>query len=132
MRKIAVVAAALVAAATLASGPSVAAERLTGEAKLEKMLEGRVAGEPRSCINTRVHRDSTVINNTAVVYGRGKTIWVNRTVHPDSLNDWDSLLTRQHGTQLCRQDIVTTFDRSSGMYTGNIFLTEFVPYTRVD
>ncbi|MFN6934074.1 MAG: hypothetical protein ACK4NZ_02855 [Tsuneonella sp.] len=132
MRLFAPVAAALVAAATLASGPSVAAERLTGEAKLEKMLEGRVAGEPRSCINTRVNDQSTVIDNTALVYGRGKTIWVNRTAHPDSLSDWDSLLVRQHGTQLCRQDIVTTFDRSSGMYTGNIFLTEFVPYTRVD
>ncbi|ANY19235.1 hypothetical protein A6F68_00706 [Tsuneonella dongtanensis] len=124
--------AAALAAAALAAGPSVAAERLTGEAKLAKMLEGRVAGEPRSCINTFTNRESTVIDETAVVYGRGRTIWVNRTANPDDLNRWDALLVRQHGPQLCRQDIVTTFDPSTGMYTGNVFLTDFVPYTRAD
>ena len=119
-------------AAALVAGPSVAAERLTGEAKLAKMLEGRVAGEPKSCINTFVNRDSTVIDDTAVVYGRGRTIWVNRTAHPQDLDDSDAMLVRMYGSQLCRQDIVTTFDTSTGMYTGNVFLTEFVPYTRVN
>lgn len=117
-------------AAALVAGPSVAAERLTGEAKLSKMLEGRVAGEPRSCINTFSNRESTVIDKTAVVYGRGRTIWVNRTANPRDLDDLDAMLVRQHGSQLCRQDIVTTFDTASGMYTGNVFLTDFVPYTR--
>ncbi len=122
-------AAALVAGAT---GPASAGERLTGEEKLAKILEGRVAGKPESCINTFTNRSSTVIDKTAIVYGTGRTIWVNRPVDPSSLSDWDALLVRQFGTQLCRQDIVTTFDTSSGMYTGNVFLTEFVPYTRVD
>ncbi|MGX7927320.1 hypothetical protein ACWPMX_12210 [Tsuneonella sp. HG094] len=116
-------------AAAIVAGPSVAADRLTGEAKLTKILEGRVAGTPTSCINTFVNRDSTVIDNTAVVYGRGRTIWVNRTANPRDLDNSDALLVRMHGTQLCRQDIVTSFDTSTGMYTGNVFLTEFVPYT---
>lgn len=124
--------AAAVTAAALVAGPSVARERPTGEAQLAKMLEGRVAGEPRSCISTFSNSNSTVIDETAVVYGRGRTIWVNRTANPQDLDKWDALLIRQHGAQLCRQDIVTTFDPSSGMYTGNVFLTEFVPYTRVD
>ncbi len=125
---------AVAAAAALVAGgtPAIAGERLTGEEKLAKMLEGRVAGEPQSCINTFMNRSSTVIDKTAVVYGSGRTIWVNRPVDPDSLSQWDALLVRQYGTQLCRQDIVTTFDTSSGMYSGNVFLTEFVPYTRVD
>jgi hypothetical protein len=124
--------AAAIAAAALAAGPSVAGERPTGEAKLAKMLEGRVAGEPRSCINTFTNKESTVIDETAVVYGRGRTIWVNRTAYPQDLDRWDAMLVRQHGTQLCRQDIVTTFDTATGMYTGNVFLTDFVPYTRAD
>ena len=132
MRLIAVPVAAAIAAATLIAGPSVAKERPTGEEKLAQMLEGRVAGEPRSCINTFNSRESTVIDATALVYGKGRTIWVNRTANPEDLDRWDALLVRQHGTQLCRQDIVTTFDTSSGMYTGNVFLTEFVPYTRVN
>lgn len=125
-------AAAAIATLALATGPVAARERPTGDQELAKLLEGRVAGEPRSCINTFVNSDSRVIDNTAIVYGRGRTIWVNRTQIPQDLDRWDSLLIRQSGSQLCRQDIVTTFDNASGMYTGNIFLTDFVPYTRAD
>ena len=121
-----------IAAAVLLAAPSVAGERPAGEAKLAKMLEGRVAGEPRDCISTFTNKESTVLDETAVVYGRGRTIWVNRTANPQDLNTWDAFLVRQHGTQLCRQDIVTTFDTATGMYTGNVHLTDFVPYTRVD
>ena len=120
------------AAIAVATGPSVARERMTGDQELAKLLEGRVAGEPRNCINPRVSQSSRVIDGTAVVYGRGRTIWVNVPHNADDLDDWDALLIRQYGSQLCRQDIVTTFDTSSGMYTGNVFLGDFVPYTRVD
>lgn len=130
MLKPALALAALAALAT--AGPSLARERLSGDQQLAKLLEGRVAGTPKSCINTFAHRDSRVIDGTAVVYGRGRTIWVNRTANPEDLDNWDAMLVRQFGTQLCRQDIVTTFDTTTGMYTGNVFLTEFVPYTRVD
>lgn len=123
---------AALAATAVAAGPSVARERLTGDQELAKLLEGRVAGEPRSCISSFVNRESRVIDRTAVVYGRGRTIWVNRTANPRDLDDWDAMLVRQYGSQLCRQDIITTFDTSTGMYTGNVFLTDFVPYTRVD
>lgn len=123
---------AALAAMTVAAGPSIARERPTGDQQLAKLLKGRVAGEPRNCINTFTNRDSQVIDGTAVVYGRGKTIWVNVPANPRDLDDWDALLIRQYGSQLCRQDIVTTFDASSGMYTGNVFLGDFVPYTRVD
>ena len=131
MRLTAPIAAAL-AAVVLLSGPSIAGERLTGEAKLAKMLEGRQAGQPQSCINTFVNREAVVIDGTAVVYGRGRTIWVNRTAHPSDLDNNDAMVMRLHGSQLCRQDIVTTIDTSSGIYTGNVFLTEFVPYTRTN
>jgi hypothetical protein len=123
---------AAIAAMTVAAGPSIAKERLTGDQELAKLLEGRVAGEPENCINTFANRDSRVIDGTALVYGRGRTIWVNVPANPRDLDDWDALLVRQYGSRLCRQDIVTTFDTSSGMYTGNVFLGDFVPYTRVD
>ena len=131
MKKIAI---ALAAAATMAltAGPSTAGERLSGDAKLAKLLEGRVAGEPRSCINTRVNQNSEVIDGTAVVYGRGRTIWVNVPDNAQDLDDNDALLIRQFGPQLCRQDIVTTFNPFGGFYTGNVFLGDFVPYTRAD
>jgi hypothetical protein len=121
-----------IAGMALASGPSVARDRLSGEEKLAKLLEGRVAGEPRSCINTRIHSSSQIIDRTAVVYGHGRTIWVNVPANARDLDDGDALLVRQFGTDLCRQDIVTTFDSSGGYYTGNVFLGDFVPYTRAN
>ncbi len=131
MQKIALSLAA-VASLALFAGPSVAGERLSGDQKLAKLLEGRVAGEARSCINTRVNSESQVIDGTALVYGRGRTIWVNVPANARDLDDRDALLVRQYGANLCRQDIVTTFDTNGGFYTGNVFLGDFVPYTRVD
>ena len=126
------VALAALAAMTVAAGPSVARERPTGQEQLAKLLEGRVAGTPTNCINTFVNKDSRVIDRTAVVYGRGKTIWVNVPANADDLDDDDAMVIRMHGSQLCRQDIVTTIDTATRMYTGNVFLGDFVPYTRVD
>ena len=131
MNKIALSLAALAGLALTAS-PTVARDHPTGDQKLAKLLEGRVAGQPQNCINTRVNSDSQVIDQTAVVYGRGRTIWVNVPANARDLDDDDALLVRQFGSQLCRQDIVTTFDTTGGFYTGNVFLGDFVPYTRTN
>ncbi len=131
MKKIALALAAVASIATVAA-PAVARERITGDEKLAKLLEGRIAGQPQNCINTRVHSDTQVIDGTAVVYGRGRTIWVNVPANARDLDDNDALLTRQTSSNLCRQDIVTTFDNAGGFYTGNVFLGDFVPYTRAN
>ncbi len=107
-------------------------ELTKGEKKLAKLLEGRVAGEPRSCINAfRARNDLKIIDGTALVYGSGKTIYVNYTRNPDDIDDWDTLVTRRFGSQICRTDIVTKVDATSGIYAGNVFLSDFIPYTRV-
>ncbi len=101
-----------------------------GEAKLAKLLEGRVAGEPENCIRTFPSRSFTIINDTALVYRQGKTLWVNYTRTPDAIDDDDVLVIRKFGsgTRLCRLDQVTTQDRFAGFFTGIIFLDDFVPY----
>ena len=108
-------------------------EQTEGEKELEKLLEGRVAGEPTSCIRTPPNDRVRVIDDTAIVYGRGKTIYVNRTSRPSDIDDRDTMVIRRFsGSQLCKTDIVTTIDRGSQMFSGVIFLSEFVPYTRVE
>ena len=123
---------AALAATVAAAGPSVAGERLTGDQELAKLLEGRVAGEPKNCINTFAHRNQRVIDKTAVVYGSGRTIWVNVPRNAEDLDEDDAMVVRMYGSQLCRQDIVTTIDPGSRMYSGNVFLGDFFPYTRVN
>jgi hypothetical protein len=124
------VALALAAAGLLAAPAGAAREKLTGEAKLAKMLEGRVAGEPVSCISTFPGTDLTVIDGTALVYKRGNTLYVNRTAHPGDIDRRDTIVTRTYSARLCRQDIVTTYDLPVGFYTGNIFLEDFIPYRK--
>ena len=84
MRKLALVLAgsalALAGTAALASTTSE-----QGEARLARMLEGRTAGQPVSCISTMNSSKMEVIDETALVYDAGKTIYVARPVDPRAL-----------------------------------------------
>lgn len=123
---------ALFAAAALTAVPAVSArEKLAPEAKLEKLLEGRVAGEPQDCLPLTSISSSQVIDKTAIVYRVGSTLWVNRPRGgAASLDDDDILVTKTSGSQLCSIDTVELRDRSSHMYSGFVSLGEFVPYRR--
>jgi len=108
-------------------------EKSKGEKRLEKILEGRVAGEPQRCIRDFANRRLQVIDDTALVYGGGKTVYVQLTKNPKDIDRDDIIVTRRFGTtQLCRLDVVTTVDRLSGFFSGAIFFEDFVPYTRVE
>jgi hypothetical protein len=128
MRKL--VAALAVSALVLASGSVAAKPRKTGEEKLAEILKGRVEGKPVACINTWRDANLTIVDNTAIIYRDGRTIYVNRTQDPKHL-DWNDILVtkRYNSTQLCKLDQVHTIDRGSGMFSGVVFLTDFVPYT---
>lgn len=109
------------------------AEMTKGEKRLAKMLEGRVAGEPERCIRTIGSRSLTKIDDTALVYKSGDTIWVNYTKTPEAIDDSDYLVIRKFsGTQLCRTDQVETFSRGGNFFSGVIFLDDFVPYRVAD
>lgn len=129
MRKYLGTLAIVAAAAGLVAAP-IEAARLKGEDKLASMIEGRSAGEPRDCIVTNASNSLTVIDKTAIVYKQGGRVWVNRTAHPQDLDDDDVLVVRRFGSSLCRTDTITQVDRLSGMFTGAIFLTDFVPYEK--
>ena len=120
-------------AAALALAAGAASARTDGDAKLAKMLQGRVAGQPADCIPADINGATslTIVDGTALVYRKGRTIYVNRVNNPETL-DWDDLLVveRFTGTQLCRHDRVYTHDRLSMGRTGIVFLGEFVPYTK--
>lgn len=104
------------------------------EAKLAKILEGRVAGEPQDCIFLPTIRGSRIVDKTAIIYDAGRTLWVNRPRSgARSLDDDDILVTNLYGSssQLCSIDIVRLHDRSSFFYSGFVGLGEFVPYRKV-
>jgi hypothetical protein len=121
------------AGATLLAGTGAvqAKPRETGEERLARRLEGRVPGRPVNCL-TQSQRDNVeIIDKTALVYGSGNTIYVNRPRNPQSLDSDDILVTRLHGSQLCKLDLVRLRDRTSNVAFGFVTLEEFVPYRRV-
>lgn len=120
------------AALALSGATAASAETLAqkGEAKLARMLEGRVAGEPVSCISATQSHRLEVIEHVGIVYDAGKTIYVSRPTEPKSLGPWDVPVIERFGSQLCKTDVIRTVDRSNGFYTGPVFLNAFVPYTK--
>ena len=130
MKKLAVIlaGAALAACATTATAET-AAEK--GEARLAKMLEGyEQSGDPTSCINAPRSTRLEVIDYVGVVYDAGDTIYVSRPSNPRSLGRNDVLIIERTGSQLCKQDVTHTIDRSMGNVSGVVFLGDFVPYKR--
>lgn len=122
---------ALTTAAALLSAPALqAGTRLSGEEKLAKLLEGRVAGEPVDCINTYNTRSARIIDKTAIVYEQGSTIYVNRTTNPRTLDDGDVMVTKLHSSRLCNVDTVHLRDQSHFMPSGFVGLDTFVPYRK--
>lgn len=103
-----------------------------GEAKLAKLLDGRVAGKPTSCIDMHNIDSTEVIDHTAIVYSIGGTLYVNRPqMAAEALDSDDILVTKTISTQLCRIDTVRLVERSSMFERGFVGLGDFVPYTKV-
>ena len=122
----------LMAGVLLLGAATAQAERPDREAQLARELEGRVAGEPVDCIDTHRVQSSRIIEDTAIIYDAGSTIYVNRPRNgAEALNRWDAMLTRLPSTRLCSIDTVQMIDTSTRMQTGIVFLGEFVPYRRV-
>lgn len=114
------------------AGTDGSALKTKGDVRLSKLLEGRVAGDPVSCIRSLPRDRMQIIEGTAYVYGSGNTIYVQRTRDPEQIDDNDTLVVnRFSASQLCRLDQMTTIDRYTGIFTGAVFFDDFVPYMRV-
>jgi hypothetical protein len=114
-----------------ATAPVQARDKVDGETKLAKALEGRVAGTPVDCVNLRQVRSTTIIDGVGILYDTGPTIYLNRPRSgAKSLDKWDTLVTKLHTSELCSIDTVHLYDSGTRMQTGFVFLGEFVPYRR--
>jgi len=125
---------ALLLGASLIAAPVVAAPRDTPEQQLQKLLEGRVAGEPVDCINYSAvgTSSSVIIEGKAIVYRIGNRLYVNEPRSgADSLDSDDILVTKIFGSQLCSIDTINLVDRGSRFPRGFVVLGKFVPYSKV-
>ncbi|ANY19234.1 hypothetical protein A6F68_00705 [Tsuneonella dongtanensis] len=120
-------------AVSLAGVPALASDAdAEGEAELAKILEGRVAGEPVDCIRDGPSDSLEIVDHIALVFKRGDTIYVNRPAGAQLLDYWDLPVVYRFASRLCRLDRVELRDRHSHIPGPNLFLDQFVPYTRPD
>ncbi len=126
--------------AALAAGPAVQSETARQtlserqQAQYERMVEGRVAGEAKSCIPAHLADKMTTISDDVFVFAQSrnaKTIYINRPLGGCSGADRDTLVMQRFSSQLCRGDIGRVVDFTSGMTRGSCAMGDFVPYEKV-
>jgi hypothetical protein len=103
------------------------------QTQLHQRLEGRTAGEARTCINRHDQREMTVISDDILIFSSGRnarTIYVNKPYGgcPDA--DRNILSYSRPSSSLCKGEIVNLIDNSSGMSMGSCAFGEFVAYTK--
>ena len=100
------------------------------QATYDRLLAGKVAGPAVKCLPTRNSSDMTVIDDNTILFRDGRTIYLNQPLGGcgNLHQSGRALVTRNVGPQLCRGDIATVVDNTSGITVGSCSLGDFIPY----
>ena len=123
----------MLAAPAVNSGVKEVALSEKDQAKFDKKIANRTAGEPISCINRFDQKNLTVIGDKYLVYGRSrnaKTIYVNEPRGGCRDADSNSLITKRFSTNLCRGEIAEVKDLTTGIHYDSCAFGSFTPYTK--
>ena len=102
------------------------------EAKLDRLIAGKVASQPISCLPHYRSNDMVVIDDSTVVFKNGRTLYRNdfQGGSCSNLGRFNyALVSRISGTVLCRGYIAEIRDMSAGITVGSCVLGDFVPYS---
>lgn len=130
MRMLPILATAFCLAATGAvarddGGPS------KSEVRVSKMLEGRVPGAPRSCLNPQESRMSQNYDGLVLYRKNSRITYRNDMNGCPLLRENDILSNRLYGSaRLCRGDIAEIIDGTGRYVKGACSYGDFVPYRR--
>ncbi|HEU5286444.1 MAG TPA: DUF6491 family protein [Sphingomicrobium sp.] len=126
----------LMIGATLASCAAAppAGRSADAERHFQKLIAGKVAGQPVSCLPTYRSNDMVVIDDQTVAFRDGsRRVWVTDLGQgcANLGSGFYALVTRRHGgTGLCRGDIAHVADLTSGFTVGSCVMGDFTPYVR--
>ena len=132
MRGIALLlAGAALASCAFAPQPGRSAE---AESHFQKLIAGKVAGQPVSCLPSYRANDMVVIDDQTIAFRDGRRTWVTDLGQGCSNlgSGFYALVTRRHGgSGLCRGDIAQVADLTSGFTVGACAMGDFTPYMRL-
>ena len=125
----------LLAAAALTgcmTQPAPATRSAEAQAELQKLLAGKVAGQPMSCLPSYRRAEMVRIDDKTVAFRDGSRVYVNHLIGECNglKSGFYTLVTRSHGSGMCRGDIADVADVSTGMVVGSCAIGDFTPYTR--
>jgi hypothetical protein len=97
---------------------------------LAKALDGKVAGEPVSCISAYRNSNLRALGDNTLIYRVNKDLVYRNTLSNSctGLSMGDTLVLERVTSQYCRGDIARVVNLSSGFQTGSCALGDFVPY----
>ena len=119
---------------TFGHSGAASAEPQTGsdaQAKLDKLLEGRVEGRPKRCLPVRQILHPTGIDEGTLVFRDGPRIWVNRLsagVECEKLDKLSQVAFESGAAGLVCSGHLLQF--SNGPLQGACELGEFIPFTK--
>lgn len=122
-------AAALLAAAGVAYTAD-SAEPTREQVRAQAMLEGKTAGEPQSCVQTRDLHGSLVADEGTILFPINTRLVYRSEIEPDCpfLTDDRAIITRTNVTQLCEGDQFEVVDTQFDIQYGNCSFGAFVPF----
>ena len=128
--RIFMLATAVVGLCACATASEPAQRSVQAQREYDHLLAGKVPGKAEKCLPTYRSNDMTIIDDDTILFRDGRTVYVNKPLGGcQSLNrSGSALVTRNFGPQLCRGDLATVVDNSSGMSLGACSLGDFVPY----
>ena len=101
--------------------------------RYDRLLAGKVAGPPVSCLPTYHQDDMVVIDEQTVAFRQGSNrVYVNHMQGGcTNLGGSYALVTKLFGSaQLCRGDIGQVVDLTNHFTVGSCVFGDFIPYTR--
>ena len=126
---IALIASALAACTTAPEPMTRSAE---AEAQLSKLLAGKTAGKPVSCLQSWQSGNMVVIDDNTVLFRDSPTRVYRNDFRGYGCQNLGSghytLVTRSSGPSLCSGDIAQVVDLGSGINVGSCVMGDFVPY----
>ena len=123
----------LVACTTTAAQQQQPLRSAAKQQEYDRLLAGKVAGPPQSCLPHYSSNDMVVIDESTIAFRDGsRRVYVNHMMGGCSnLGGAYALVTKQFGSaNLCRGDIGQVVDLTNHFTVGSCVFGDFIPFTK--
>jgi hypothetical protein len=123
--------AAFIVAAALPAASTPTTHSPEAQAKLDKLLAGRVPGQTLHCVPVEKTNNPIAIDDSTMLFRDGPRIWrteLQGSYNCGKLSKMSEVVTESTVHRLCAGDKLVFFD--NGEPGGACYLGEFTPYTK--